>query len=101
MKHGLNTENFASVERIRVSSVFNLWLEKISLLLPVNLFWRFELRFSRSEACAVAFDRAEKARLVAFVTGRADLFDLNQQRIAVAIERHVLHLLRGHAPLAL
>ena len=49
---------------------------------------------------AVAFHRSEEARLVALVTGCADLFDLNEQRVAVAIERDVLHRLGVAAGLA-
>ena len=40
------------------------------------------------------FDRAEKARLITFVACRAGLFDLDEQHVAVAIERDVLDGLR-------
>src|SRR5437899_9527113 len=70
-------------------------------LLPVNVAGRLELRFGDFEACTFAFDRAEETRLVSFVTRRADLFDLNQQRVAVTIERDVLDLLRVTTAFAL
>jgi hypothetical protein len=47
------------------------------------------------------FDRTEKARLVTFVARRAGLLNLNEQHIAVAIERDVLDGLRVAAFLAL
>src|SRR5437867_664938 len=70
-------------------------------LLPVNLFRRLQLRLGDFEFRPAILDRTEEARLVTLVTRRADLLDLNQQRIAVAIERDVLHLLRVAAALAL
>ena len=68
--------------------------------LSIDLFRRFELRLGDFERLAVLFHRAEKARLVAFVAGRADLVHLDQQCIAVAIERDVLDRLRVAALLA-
>lgn len=50
---------------------------------------------------AAVFDRAEKARLIAFVARRAGLLDLDEQHVAVAIERDVLDGLRVTAFLAL
>src|SRR5213594_1939367 len=70
-------------------------------LLSINLFRRFELGFGDPEVRPAVLDRAEETRLVTLVTRRADLLDLNQQRVAVAIERDVLDLLRVAAAFAL
>src|SRR6202012_4907752 len=50
---------------------------------------------------ALALDRPEEARLVTLVTRRAVLLHLDQQAVAVAIERDVLYRLRVAAFLAL
>src|SRR5439155_6035981 len=59
----------------------------------------YELRFRYFEYPALILHRTEKARLVAFVTRHADLLDLNQQRVAVAVERDVSDVL--HVPAGL
>ena len=86
-----------------VSLEFGCWcLEFLQgSLLFVHLLGREQLRFGRLESLAFAFDGSEETRLVTLVTRRAGLLDLDQQRIAVAIERDVLHLLRVAAGLAL
>src|SRR5215213_575932 len=92
MKHRLNTD---SEILVRVSSVFNLWL-----LFPVNFFRLLQLRLGRFEIGALFRGRTEKARFIAFVTSGADLFHLNQERVAIAIERHIFDRLRMAARLA-
>ena len=64
----------------------------------VNLFRFLELRLGNFEIAAI--DRAEKAGLVAFMTGSANLINFDQQRVAVAIERDVPDCLRMAAGLA-
>ena len=70
------------------------------LLLTVNLLRLLQLRFGDFEILAVAVHRAEKAGTITFVARRADLLDLNQQHVGVAIERDVFHGLRVAAFLA-
>ena len=59
-------------------------------LLPVQFFRRLELRLGDLERFPLAFDRPEETRFISFVAGGAILFDLNEQTIAVAIERDLL-----------
>src|SRR5205807_8440385 len=63
---------------------------KYSSFLAVNVFGGVELRFSDFETGAAVLHGAEKAGLVTFVARRADLLDLNQESIAVAVEGNVL-----------
>src|SRR4051812_34195741 len=72
-----------------------------SSFFSIDVSRRFELGFGDLESSAVAFDRAEETGLITFVTGGADLVDLDQERVAVAIEGDVLDLLRVAARLAL
>src|ERR1041385_8608299 len=72
-----------------------------SFLPAVDLLRCFQLRLGGFEGITGALDRPEEAGLVAFVTGRADLLDLQEQRVPVAIEREVLHRLGVAALLAL
>src|SRR6185369_9236018 len=55
----------------------------------------------RDPGCLGGIHRAEKARLVTFVTSGADLFDLDQKRVSIAIERDVLDRLDMTARFAL
>src|SRR2546423_2999567 len=59
-------------------------------LVAVNLVWFLQSRFSDIDAGAPGSDRAKKARIVTLRTGGAGLFDLNQERVAIAIEGDVL-----------
>src|SRR5882672_2574216 len=70
----------------------------VSFFLFINLLRRLQLRLGDFESAI--FDRAEKARLIAFVARRAGLPDLDEQHVAVAIERDVLDGLRVAAFLA-
>jgi hypothetical protein len=56
----------------------------------VNLFGRYEPRFRYLKRFSIIFNRAVETGFVTLVTGGADLFDLDQQRVAVAIEGDVL-----------
>jgi len=71
-----------------------------TLLYSVKLLGRLELRLGGLPRVALALDGAEETALVTLVTRRAILLDLNQQRVAVAIERDILHGLRVAAFLA-
>ena len=62
------------------------------LLLPVNFLRLLQLWFGDFEI--FIFDRAEKAGAIAFVARRADLLDLNEQHVGVAIKRDVFDSLR-------
>src|SRR4051812_8185617 len=70
------------------------------LLLSVNLFGRLELRLRDLELLAAVLDGAEETRLIPLVAGRAGLFHLDQQRVAIAIKSNVAHDLRVTAALA-
>ena len=70
-----------------------------SPFLFINFLRLLQLRLGDFETAI--FDRAEKARLVTFVARRAGLLDLDEQHVAVAIERDVLDGLRVAAFLAL
>jgi len=59
-------------------------------LFPVQFFRRLELRFRGFEGFPIFFNGAEETRFITFVAGGAILFDLNEQTIAVAIERDLL-----------
>jgi len=54
----------------------------------VNIARRFEHGLGDFKGVA-AFDRAKETGLVTFVAGGADLLDLDEQRVAIAIERNV------------
>ncbi len=56
----------------------------------INLFRLLQLGFGDFEVLSIIFNRAEKARLITFVARRAGLLDLDEQHVAVAIERDVL-----------
>ena len=60
-----------------------------SSLLLINLFRLLQLRFSNFKSFALAFDGAEETGLVTLVARRADLLDLNEQHVAVAIKSDV------------
>ena len=75
--------------------------QKGLLLLPVNLFRREQLAFCGLEGFAFVFYGTEETGLVALVTCGAVLLDLDQQRVAIAIERDVFHDLCVTAFLAL
>ena len=60
----------------------------------VNLIGRDQLPLSDSEASSPILYRTEKAGLIPFVTGRADLLNLYQQSVAVTVESDILHGLR-------
>ena len=60
----------------------------------------FEAHRSRYPA-ALALDRPEEAGAVALVAGRPDLLDLEEQRVAVAVEGHLLDRLGMAADFAL
>src|SRR5581483_2178249 len=72
------------------------------LLPAVNLLGTFELFLGDLEPAVppLRLNRAEKAGLITFVTGRPDLLDLDQKRVAVAIEGNVLDSLRVAAGFA-
>ena len=72
---------------------------RASTFLFVNLFRLLQLSFGDFEI--FIFDRAEKARAITFVARRAGLLDLDEQHVAVAIERDVPDGLRVAALLAL
>ncbi len=61
-----------------------------SSFLAVNLFRSFELRLGYFEIVFI-FHRAKKTGLITFMASRTGLFDLNKQRVAVAIERNIFH----------
>src|SRR5436190_17677547 len=65
----------------------------------VNLFRRHKLRLGSFESRTPVFARSEKAGFVTLVTGRAHLFDLNQERISIAIKGDLLNRLRMSATL--
>src|SRR4051794_40182509 len=69
------------------------------LFLAVNVVRVHQTRFGDFFAGAV-FDGTEEAGAIALVTGGALLFDLNQQGVAVAIERDVFDVLGVAAGLA-
>src|SRR5689334_10314535 len=56
------------------------------LFLSVNLFRRFKLGFCGLQIRTAFSDRAEKARSIPLMTGRADLLDLDQQGICITIQ---------------
>jgi len=85
--------------QINPAEIFRLMMFELLTFLFVNLFRRLQLRLGDFEAAI--FDRAEKARLITFVARRAGLLDLDEQHVAVAIERDVLDGLRVAALLAL
>src|SRR5207302_2146948 len=60
----------------------------------------FEWRFGDSECAPIFSERTEKAGAKSLMTGRADLFDLNQQSVTVAVERDVFDGLRVATGLA-
>ena len=68
-------------------------------LLFVNIAGGFELRLGDFEPVA-AVDGTEETGLITFVASGADLLDLNQQGVAVAIERDVFYGLSMAAFLA-
>ena len=74
-------------------------LPSTSPFLLIHLPRRLQLRLGDFETAV--FDRAEKTRLITFVARRAGLLDLDEQHVAVAIERDVLDGLRVAAFLAL
>ena len=59
------------------------------MFLRLALSVRFEPLLCHPERPALVFHRAKETGFVSFMTGRADLFDLDQQRIAIAIEGDV------------
>ena len=71
-----------------------------SSFLFVNVTRRLEHGLRDFERIA-AFNRPEETGFVTLVTSRADLLDLDQQRVAVAIEREILNRLRMTAFLTL
>ena len=74
--------------------------DEIVHVLRLDLSGRFEPLLRHLARPALVFHRAKETGLVAFMTGRADLFDLNQQRVAIAVEGDVLHGLGVAAGLA-
>ena len=73
----------------------------VSPFLFIHLLRREDLLLGGLERLALAFDGAEETGIVTLVTGRAFLFDLDEQHVAVAIERNVTHGLGVAAFLAL
>src|ERR1700690_1022190 len=57
--------------------------------MAVDLPGRLDLRFGHFEGRSVALDGSAEAGLAAFVAGSTDLVNLDQQGVAVAVERDV------------
>src|ERR1043165_2874898 len=72
-----------------------------SAFLLIHLLRRLQQRLGDLERLALALDRAEKARLITLVARRAVLLHLDEQAVAIAVERDVLDGLRVAAFLAL
>jgi hypothetical protein len=64
------------------------------LLLCVNLFRRDELSLSDFHLAVTLMGRTEKAGFVTFVAGSTNLFDLNEDRVSIAIKCDVFDGLR-------
>src|ERR1700744_5858216 len=60
-----------------------------SSFLFVDVFRLLQLRFGDLESFPLAFNRTEKAGLITFVTCGANLLDLDEQYVAITIERDV------------
>src|SRR4051794_24719820 len=69
-------------------------------LLAVDILRILEPFFGDFHRVRASSHRAEKARLITFVTRRADLLHLDQQSIAIAIKRDVFYRLQMPAGFA-
>src|ERR1051326_8822403 len=70
------------------------------ILFPRRLLGRLQPRLGHPERRPPVLHRAEETGFVSFMTGGTDLFDLDQQRVAVAVEGDFLDRLRVAAGFA-
>src|ERR1051326_9426986 len=70
------------------------------LFVSVNLFRGYQLGLIDLEAVAAIFNRREEAGAIALVTSGADLLNLDQERISIAIQRDLFYALSMSTGLA-